>query len=131
MKRNRLFLLIILTVFCVGITISAVNAASTTVKLKNEKFSTKKLKYGDSISSVYHTSYWGLCEGKRHIHMELNGYSDRVANHHRFVKVKIYYKYKGKVKTRKYKADKWGYSIDENIPKGYRPYKAKVWYKQI
>ena len=109
---------------------SAVSAKSVTLKVKNGKYYEKKVGHGDLIFSHYHTKYYGQCDGSRHVHLEINGKYSRDPGYYKLTKAKIYYKYKGKVKTKTYKADKWGYSISKKVPKGYTPYKTKVYYKR-
>ena len=101
---------------------------SLVLKVRDGKYYYKNVGHGDTISSHYHTMYYGQCDGYRHVHLDV--YGDGIEpNYYKIVKAKVYYNYYGSIRTRTYKADKWGYYISKTAPAGYEPYKAKIWYK--
>lgn len=101
---------------------------SLVLKVCDGKYYYKNVGHGDTISSHYHTMYYGQCDGYRHVHLDV--YGDGIEpNYYKIVKAKVYYNYYGSIRTRTYKADKWGYYISKTAPAGYEPYKAKIWYK--
>ena len=125
----------VLTIFCVGMCLGSVSAAKTKhvtfSKVKNLKsgqyFQYKRIGKGESIQIAYHTQYWGQCSGKRHLHIEGQGY-DLGLTYHKFIKSKVWFKHNSKKVVKSYKLSKyWGKTI--KISKGYVPYKVVVYYK--
>ena len=89
----------------------------------------KKLKNGDYIDTVYETKYRQYNPG---VYVESNGGGLSYAKHTKLLKAKYFFKNKktGKIITKTSKKVKYGTIAIKPI-KGYIPYKAKVWYRDI
>ena len=119
-------ILVILTVFILGMTMGAACAATKTLKLKQNAFTSKKGYGGDTIYAYYSTVNGQYSKG---VSVEAMHEGD-VAYHTKLKKIKVYYKNKktGKIKTKTKKASYGWASV--GLKKGYRPYKVKVYYKR-
>lgn len=92
-------------------------------------FPTKKLKNGDYINTMYETKYRQYYPG---VYVELTGGGLTLAKHTKLIKAKFYFKNKqtGKIITKT--SNKVKYDTIKIKPiKGYSPYKAKVWYRDV
>ena len=89
----------------------------------------KKLKNGDHIDTVYETKYRQYYPG---VYVEATGGGLSYPKHTKLLKAKYFFKNKktGKIITKTSKKVKY-YSIVIKPIKGYVPYKAKVWYRDV
>ena len=89
----------------------------------------KKLKNGDYIDTVYETKYRQYYPG---VYVEANGGGLSYAKHTKLLKAKYFFKNTktGKVITKTSKKVKHDGIVIKPI-KGYVPYKAKVWYRDV
>lgn len=87
----------------------------------------KKIGGNDCIYSTYDPYFSPQNDCSRGTHIDLCGVDSMEPYSHLLVKAKIYFKNKkGKIITKTCKSD--GYGILKIAPKGYIPYKAKVYY---
>lgn len=114
----------------IGLSMSAVSAGSVNLNIKNKKYFTKGIGHSDRISTYYHKGFSAQCDASNIVHVDLYSKNSIDPKYYKLTKAKVYYKYKGKVKTKTYKAGKWGCNICKKVPKGYTPYKVTVWYKK-
>lgn len=92
-------------------------------------FPSKKLKNGDRIYTMYETKYRQYSPGV-YVEARLSGLED--PQHTKLIKAKFYFKNKqtGKIITKT--SNKLKYDTIKVKPiKGYSPYKAKVWYRDV
>ena len=92
-------------------------------------FPVKKLKNGDYIDTVYETEYRQYYPG---VYVESTGGGLTPAKHTKLIKAKFYFKNKatGKVITKTSSKVKYSAIVVKPI-KGYSPYKATVWYRDV
>ena len=103
------------------------NLKSLTLKVSSNRYHSKNLKNGDTISNFYSTYDGQYSPG---IHVEAGYFNNGPDNprHTKLVKAKVWFKNSyGKVVTRTVKRN--GYYIKINRISGYSPYKVKVYYK--
>lgn len=92
-------------------------------------FPSKKLKNGDRIYTMYETKYRQYSPGV-YVEARLSGLED--PQHTKLIKAKFYFKNKqtGKIITKTSNKVKYD-TIKVKPIKGYSPYKAKVWYRDV
>ena len=92
-------------------------------------FPTKKLKNGDYINTMYETKYRQYYPGV-YVEARLSGLE--YPQHTKLIKAKFYFKNKqtGKIITKTSNKVKYD-TIKVKPIKGYSPYKAKVWYRDV
>ena len=130
MNKKKLFTILFISVAVLGLTMSAVCAQSTNVKFKDGKFFHKKIGHGDTLSSGYISKYSPESKKKNFIHIAIDGKDGEGDGYFKISKAKVFYKQKGKVKTKVFKSGKGGDAIIKSFSKGQKPYKATVWYKK-
>ena len=126
MNKRKIMILVVLSVFVIGLTMGSACAATKTLKLHKNAYSTKKGYGGDQIVVYYSTVNRQYSKG---VSVEAMHDGD-TAYHTKIKKIKVYFKNKktGKVITKTKKASYNWASV--GLKKGYKPYKVKVYYKR-
>ncbi len=125
MNKRKIVILLVLFIAVIGLTMGTACAASQTIKLKKNGYSSKKT-YGKDRLLCYYSTYNG--QYSKGVSVEASYNNDPIsAKHTKLSKIKVYYKNKkGKVITRTKKASKYWAHL--GMVKGYSPYKVTVWY---
>lgn len=116
MNKRQIMVLLVLAIAVIGLSMGAVSAKSVTVKKNHNK-------------SIGHHHYASLNQYGNSFTI---GTADKYAagSDYKVTKAKVYFKYKGKTKTKIYKANKYGMIYNKKIPKGYILKKAKIYFKK-
>lgn len=124
MNKRKIFVLLIVLFTFLGLSLAAVSAASTSIKLKNGDVGYKIIGKGNA-KDVLEGFYF---KNKKSIEIHLLNVISSKAPNYKMSKVKVYYKNsKKKVITKTYKVSN-GKKLLKKNPKGYTPYKAIVYY---
>ena len=133
MNKEKIFILLLLTIAVIGFTMGAVSASSSTFKIKSNYYCKGKYLPNNDNLMVYYTTENGQY-GKGLTVTASDGYNPYIGPfYNKITKVKAFYKNKktGKIVTKTKKLGYYGVYAHFGVKKGYKLYKVKVWHRKL
>ena len=129
MNKKKIFVLAVLTVFVLGMAMSSACAASTSMGLKKNAYTSKKVSSSDKIYSYYCTKKSTAYE--KGVTVEVMDKKKGAAKNTVMSKAKVYYKNNKNKKIVCQTKSAMDNGVYFKPKKGYTPYKVTAYYKKV